>query len=276
MPYCEHCSAFNDIGVEQCIFCGNPVFEDIIDEGDDPDEYISMGKNIGIGLAFFIVIGIACGIGVFISIVASGDNLGTLGILGGIVVIGGGPIIALIVGIVQGKMASESIGGLIAGGVTGAVGYVLLMLIVLGFLYAGFAVKDTSDEDDELVEEFGVMVVQFAAILLPSAIIGAFAGFITNKYIFRPRIIFRASGWGQPPPPTPRAPPPPPPQPIPVQAPPPYQGPPPQPQQIPFPMPQPQPYPPPQQFQGPPQPFPPQQQRLPQQQPQQPQQQQRF
>ncbi len=159
---------------------------------------VGIGKNIGYGVLFFVIIAIACGLGCFISIVASTEEMALFGFLGSIMVIFSGPIVALIVGIVQGKTARNSGEALVAGGVTGVVGYILLLIILVALIAAAFMIKyppsdggddDINGDDDGADINWGEMFTQFVAIFLPSGIIGAFAAFFSNKFIFAaPRV----------------------------------------------------------------------------------------
>jgi ribosomal protein S27E len=173
---------------------------------------VNAGKNIGYGILFFVIIAVACGSGCFISIVTCGESMLFFGILGSFMVIFSGPILALIVGIVQGKTARSEKEALVAGGVTGVAGYIILLIIIVVFIIAAFAIRfppsdddgeDDIDSNDSSVDiNWGEMFGQFGGLFLPSGIIGAFAAFFSSKLIFAPQT---ASGYppaatGYPPP----------------------------------------------------------------------------
>jgi DNA-directed RNA polymerase subunit RPC12/RpoP len=147
---------------------------------------VDLGRNIIYGLLFFLILALSTGFGTFISIVASSEENALFGLLGSLMVISAGPILALIIGIIQGKMARSEGEALIAGGVTGVVGYILVLFIVMGLLFLALAIKFPSegDGDTDVSVEFGEMLVQWIALLLPSGIIGAMSAYLSSKFVF--------------------------------------------------------------------------------------------
>jgi predicted RNA-binding Zn-ribbon protein involved in translation (DUF1610 family) len=150
------------------------------------DDNIGLGKNIVYGLLFFVVIALGCGFGSFISIVASGDDSLGVGLIGSLMIIFFGPVVALIVGIIQGKKAKDGTQALIAGGVAGVIGYILLMFIVVGFIGVAVGIRfpDTGDGDVSFNLDLGQFITEFIAIFLPTGIIGALSALLSKKLIF--------------------------------------------------------------------------------------------
>ena len=149
---------------------------------------VRVGKNIGIGILFFVIVAFAFGIGGFIAILASDEGSIGFGFISSILIIAVAPIIALIVGIVQGKLSRNNGEALIAGGVSGVVGYILLMFIIIGFVALAIEIKfpdDTGVSGDGGSIEIGSIIGQYIGIIIPSGIIGALSAMLSMKWIFR-------------------------------------------------------------------------------------------
>ncbi len=149
-----------------------------------------IGKNIGFGLLFYVIVAVACGLGVFISILASGKDGGDYGVFSGLMAIMMGPAFALVIGIIQGKLADSDGEAMISGGVANVVGYLILMFIIIGFLAAAISIKypstdsDEEDEEDSVSVNYSELIIQFVGILLPSGVIGALGAFFSERFIF--------------------------------------------------------------------------------------------
>lgn len=149
---------------------------------------VSIGKNIVIGLILFVIVAVGCGFGSFISIIAAQDEFALFGLMGSLMIIFSGPLIALVTGIVQGKMAKNSGEALIAGGVSGVVGYILLLFIVSIFIASAIAIRfppsGNGNGDVNVTFDMSELISQWIAIFLPTGIIGAFSALISRKFIF--------------------------------------------------------------------------------------------
>jgi len=81
----------------------------------------------------------------------------------------------LIISILQGKVARTPFQSLIAGLVTGLVGYLILMCIIIGISYM-------------IIQSSAMLIGQsigiFFGLMLPCGIIGALSAFFSNKWIF--------------------------------------------------------------------------------------------
>jgi MFS family permease/DNA-directed RNA polymerase subunit RPC12/RpoP len=154
-----------------------------------PSQNVGIGKNIVIGLLFFVIVAIGCGFGSFIAVIAATDEFAIFGIIGSMMIIFSGPLIALIAGIVQGKKANNGGEALIAGGVAGIVGYILLLFIVSIIIASAIAIRfPPSDNGNGSVSfglDMGELISQWIAIFLPSGIIGAFSALISRKMVFQ-------------------------------------------------------------------------------------------
>lgn len=154
-----------------------------------PDQNTSLGKNIVIGLLFFVIVAVGCGFGSFISVIAAQDEFALFGLIGSMMIIFSGPLIALIAGIVQGKVAKNGGEALIAGGVSGVVGYILLLFIVSIFIVSAIAIRFPPSDDGNGNVSVGLdmaeLITQWIAIFLPSGIIGAFSAITSRKFVFK-------------------------------------------------------------------------------------------
>ena len=157
---------------------------------------VSLGRNIGYGLLFFVIVAVASGLGIVLSILMSSTPSSTdpsagfsvaFQVMSNILMI---PIVAtilaLIVGIIQGKLARSKKDALIAGGVTGAIGTVLLLFIMVGFIYVAFTTKFGPSTTTASSGEVNIVMstIQFILLLIPSAILGSVSAFLSIKYIF--------------------------------------------------------------------------------------------
>ena len=161
---------------------------------------VQVGKNIGIGILFFIIVAFAFGIGSFITILASDDGSIGFGFISSIMIIAVAPLVALNVGIVQGKLSKNNSGAFIAGGVTGIIGYVLLMFIIIGFVAFAIEIKfpdDTGVSDGGGGIDVGSIISQYIGIVIPSGIIGAFSAMLSLKWIFRKKNDTSSSSEGE-------------------------------------------------------------------------------
>ena len=155
---------------------------------------VSLGRNISYGLLFFILVGIVSGLGILLNILMSPTPSGNdpsaafsmiFQVMGNLLTI---PIVAtilaLIVGILQGKLAMNKKDALISGAVTGAIGTILLLFIIIGLLYVTFTIKGGTATASNA--EFDVVgaIKQFILTLVPSAILGSVSAFLSIKYIF--------------------------------------------------------------------------------------------
>ena len=160
---------------------------------------VQVGKNIGIGILFFIIVAFAFGIGSFITILASDEGSIGFGFISSIIIIAVAPLVALNVGIIQGKLSRKNSEAFMAGGVAGIIGYVLLMFIIIGFV--AFAIEIKFPEDTEVSGgggiDVGSIIGQYIGIIIPSGIIGAFSAMLSLKWIFRKKSDTSSSSEGE-------------------------------------------------------------------------------
>ena len=155
--------------------------------------------NVAYGLLFYVIIGAALGFGLFITLISAADvEAAFAAFLGLILFMYLSPIIALVIGVLQGKIAWSGAESLIAGGMTGVVGFIPYIIILIFFFGLGFAAKfpteveegyeqpkDLADREDIADESgFGRLLLQFIAVIMPNGLLGAMAGFMSFKYFF--------------------------------------------------------------------------------------------
>jgi len=144
-------------------------------------------KTTIFGLLFYIIIAIASGLGALITILAAGPSSIGFGIIVGAMPILMGPVFALVIGVIQGKITDSESSAMIAGGVGNVVGFFILLLIIAGFLAAAFSIKfptESSDSGGDVGQTVVDILIQYVGLLLPSGIIGALSAFFSEKYIF--------------------------------------------------------------------------------------------
>jgi predicted RNA-binding Zn-ribbon protein involved in translation (DUF1610 family) len=141
---------------------------------------VSVGVNIGYGLLFYVTIAIASGLGIFLSIIISEESDALFAVIGGMMIIYSAPVIAFVIGIIQGKLAQSSEEALAAGGITGGVGHFLLIIIVVIFLSTGISIKFPVEVDIQ----WGELVGPWALLFIPTGILGALSAYFSAKFIF--------------------------------------------------------------------------------------------
>ena len=143
---------------------------------------VRVGTNVVYGLLFFIIIAIAIGIGTLISVIISDDSFAYFALEGVLIVIFSVPILVLIIGIVQGRMAISNEEALIAGGVTGAVGYLIFMFIMIGTFLIGVSMKSPFSSTTDWGRIFGPLIPGF----IHNGLIGALSAYFSLRFIFSP------------------------------------------------------------------------------------------
>ncbi len=146
------------------------------------EQRVSVGANIGYGLLFITITAVAIGFGTIISIIISKSYYSSFAFEAVFVSIFCVPILVLIIGIVQGRMALGSNEALIAGGVTGAVGYFIFFIIMVGTFMIGVSIKSPYLTYLDLGEIFGPLITGFIHV----GIIGALAAYFSIRFIFPP------------------------------------------------------------------------------------------
>ena len=158
---------------------------------------MNIGKSIAYGLAFYTVIGLAIGVGIFMGIMMSEDTdefeTFFLAIFSIIIFLGSGPVVGSIIGLFQGAASRDKpLHAAGAGFITGPVGFIIAAIIIFMLMVAAISIKYPSEEeedpheDEEVIQDAAPFFKMVAQILVPISLCCGLGAFITAKALSDP------------------------------------------------------------------------------------------